>query len=81
MIAPGRQLTLLRHCSRACGGILPHWLKVKTYFVPKKSITLIGLNILFLCVNNRITSKIFKTCAGQNEQVWMDETISYNFAF
>jgi len=24
----GRQLTLLRHCSRACGGILPRWFKV-----------------------------------------------------
>jgi len=35
----------------------------------------------FLCVNSRITSKILKTCFGQSEQVWMDETISYNFAF
>jgi len=26
----------------------------------------------FLCVNSRITSKIFKTCFGQSEQVWMD---------
>jgi len=25
-------------------------------------------------------SKIFKTCFGQSEQVWIDETISYNFA-
>jgi len=29
----------------------------------------------FLCVNSRITSKIFKTCFGQNEQVWMDEKL------
>jgi len=36
---------------------------------------------VFLCVNSRITSKIFKTSFGQSEQVWMDETISYNFAF
>jgi len=36
---------------------------------------------VFLCVNSRITSNILKTCFGQNEQVWMDETISYNFAF
>jgi len=28
MISPGRQLTLLRHYSRACGGILPRWFKV-----------------------------------------------------
>jgi len=26
-------------------------------------------------------SKIFKTLFLQNEQVWIDETISYNFAF
>jgi len=25
MDGPGRQLALLRHCSRACGGILPRW--------------------------------------------------------
>jgi len=35
---------------------------------------------VFLCVNNRITSNIFKTCFRQSDQVWMDETISYNFA-
>jgi len=35
----------------------------------------------FLCVNNRIKSKIFEPCFGQSEQVWTDETISYNFAF
>jgi len=28
MVAPGRQLTLLRHCSRASSGILPRWFKV-----------------------------------------------------
>jgi len=27
-VGPGRQLTSLRHCSRACGGILPRWFKV-----------------------------------------------------
>jgi len=30
---------------------------------------------LFLCVNSRITSNIFKTCFGQSEQVWMDEKL------
>jgi len=29
----------------------------------------------FLCVNSRITRKIFKTCFGQSEQVWMDEKL------
>jgi len=28
MVGPGQQLTSLRHCSRACGGVLPRWLKV-----------------------------------------------------
>jgi len=28
MVGNGRQLTSLRHCSRACGGILPRWFKV-----------------------------------------------------
>jgi len=28
---------------------------------------------VFLCINSRITSKIFKTCFGQSEQVWMDK--------
>ena len=30
---------------------------------------------VFLCVNSRITSNIFKTCFGQSEQVWMDEKL------
>jgi len=25
--------------------------------------------------------QIYKTCFGLSEQVWMDDTISYNFAF
>ena len=29
----------------------------------------------FLCVKSRITSNIFKTCFGENEQVWMDEKV------
>jgi len=29
----------------------------------------------FLCVNKRITSKIFKICFGGIEQVWMDEKL------
>jgi len=28
MVGPGRQLTLLRHCSRACGEIFPCWFNV-----------------------------------------------------
>jgi len=28
---------------------------------------------VFVCVNSRITSNIFKTCFRQSEQVWMDE--------
>jgi len=28
MVGPGRQLTSLCYCSRACGGILPRWFKV-----------------------------------------------------
>jgi len=43
--------------------------------VPKKSISLIDLNIFLLCVNSRITSKNLKTCFGQSEQVWMDEKL------
>jgi len=35
----------------------------------------------FLCVNCRITSKTFKICFAQSEQVCIDEIISYNFAF
>ena len=35
----------------------------------------------FFCDNSRIMSQILKTCFGHSEQVWMDETISYNFAF
>jgi len=35
----------------------------------------------FLRDNNRTTSKIFKICFRQNEQLWIDETIRYNFAF
>jgi len=27
---PRESLTSLRHCSRACGGILPRWFKVQT---------------------------------------------------
>jgi len=27
MVDPGRQLASLRHCSRACGEILPRWFK------------------------------------------------------
>ena len=30
---------------------------------------------VFLCVNSRITSNIFKTCFGLSEQVWMDENL------
>jgi len=30
---------------------------------------------VFLCVNSRITSNMFKTCFGQSEQVWMDEKL------
>jgi len=30
MVGPGRQLTSLRHSSRARGGILPRWFKVQT---------------------------------------------------
>jgi len=30
----------------------------------------------FLCVNSGITSKIFKTCFGQLEQVCMDEKLA-----
>jgi len=30
MVGPGLQLTSLRHCSGACGGILPRWFKVPT---------------------------------------------------
>jgi len=30
---------------------------------------------IFLCVNSRITSNIFKTCFRQSEQVWMDEKL------
>ena len=29
----------------------------------------------FLCVNRKITSKIFKTGFGQSEQVWTDEEL------
>jgi len=71
---PRATLTSLRHCSRACGGILPRWFKVNL-ICAKKSITLIGLNMFFLCVNSRITSKIFKICFGQSEQVWMVEKL------
>jgi len=28
MVGPERQLTSLRHCSRACGGIFPRWFNV-----------------------------------------------------
>jgi len=28
MVGPGRQLASLRHCSRACSGILARWFKV-----------------------------------------------------
>jgi len=35
----------------------------------------------FLCVNSRITSKIFKTCFEQSEQVWMDEKLVTIFLF
>jgi len=28
VVGPGRQLASLRHCSRACGGILTRWFKV-----------------------------------------------------
>jgi len=33
------------------------------------------LKCVFLCLNSRITSNIFKTCFGQSEQVWMDEKL------
>jgi len=42
--------------------------------VPKNSITLIGLNIFFFGSTAKLR-KIFKTCFGQNEQVWMDEKL------
>jgi len=28
MVDPGRQLASQRHCSGACGGMLPRWFKV-----------------------------------------------------
>jgi len=51
----------------------------KNQMCAKKTIIPIGLNI-FLCVNRGTKGKIFKTCFGLSEQVWMDES-SYNMLF
>jgi len=36
MVGPGRQLTSLRHCSRACDGIFPRWFKNVNLVCAKK---------------------------------------------
>jgi len=44
----------------------------------KKSITLVGLNIFFLCVNSIITSKILKLLLDRVSKFeWMKQTILF----
>ena len=80
MVGPGRQLISLRHCSRACVDITSLVASVNL-ICAKKVYYSNRPKYFFLCVNSRITSKIFKTCFGQSEQVLTDETVSCNFAF
>jgi len=60
MVGLGRQLASLRHCSGACGGVLPSLVQSINLIRAKKSITPIDLNIIFFASAREPLAKFLK---------------------
>ena len=77
MVGTGRQLTSLRHCSRACGGIYHAGSKCKPNLC-QKVYYFSRPKYFFLCVNSRITSKILKLVLDRVSKFeWIKQTILF----